>query len=229
MSFTKLLYGQGISFGIRYIDTAGRIRQGQMYDGGKVTVTQNFYDGENRLIAQTKPVVLENMQFGYINGLANLDMNTGIMTGIVAEAYPEDEGFPYASQIYEITPVGRKIESGLPGKEYAADPAVKKQKHKTVRMEYKAVKIPGLKLEDGRYHYITTISPNGDRTVSILNSQKQQTAVVALGGKLAIISASDKFYTASGCVETNYLPSYFEGNKKSLRVKKYDYASKSYC
>lgn len=224
MSFTKLLYGQGISFGIRYIDTAGRIRQGQMFDGDKVTVTQNFYDGENRLIVQTKPVVLENIQFGYINGFASLDQDTGIMEGLVAEAYPEDEGFPYASQLYEATPVGRKTESGLPGKEYAADPSVKKQDRKTVRMEYKPVKIPGLELEDGRYHYITTISPDGDRTISILNSQKQQAAVAALGGDLAIISASDKTYTSSGCVETNYLPAYFEGNRKSIRVKKYDFA-----
>lgn len=226
MFFTKLLYGQGISFGIRYIDTAGRIRQGQMFDNGKVTVTQSFYDCENRLIAQTKPVVLEDIQFGYIDGFANLDQDTGIMTGVVAEAYPEDEGFPYASQLYEATPVGRKTESGLPGKEYAADPAVKKQDHKTLRIEYKPVKIPGLKLEDGRYHYITTISPDGDRTVSILNSQKQQAAVVALGGDNAIISASDKVYTTYGCVETNYLPSYFEGNLQNIRIKKYNYAGK---
>ena len=56
--YKNLLYGTGVSYGVRYLDTAGRVRQGHMYGEDGITVTQTFYDKANRIIAHSKPVVL---------------------------------------------------------------------------------------------------------------------------------------------------------------------------
>ncbi len=146
--FSKLLWGRQVTFGIRYLDAMGRVRQGQMFNGKTVTVTQNFYDSENRLIAQTKPAEFDDIAFGYLENFARLDLETGIMSGRIAEQYPEDEGFPYVSQRYEATPEGRMLESGLPGKAYAIDPSVEEQSRQTSRLSYEKVDIPGLKLSE---------------------------------------------------------------------------------
>ncbi len=223
VAYSKLLYGSGISFGIRYLDTAGRIRQGQMYDGDKITVTQNFYDEENRLIAQTKPVLLRDIPFGFINDFAMLDRTTGLMTGRVADAYPEDEGFPYVSQAFEHTPLGRQNESGLPGKEYAINPNVPIEKRQTTRLSYDHISIPGLSLSNGKYNYMVTTSPEGKRSVSIINSQRQQVAVAALGTTSSVVSASATEYADVTKIEREYLPAFFDGDNTAVREKRYDY------
>lgn len=223
IKFSKLLYGNKVSFGIRYLDTLGKVHQGQMFEGNNITVTQSFYDYENRMIAQTKPVTLSGMPFGYIEDFALFDSRTGIMSGRIAEAYPKDEGFPYVRQVFENTPFGRKIESGLPGKEYCINPVVPREQRKTVRLSYKPINIPGLLLKNNEYYYTVTTSQEGTQSVSVLNSQKKQVAVAVLGKSKSIISVSDTEYNGTMRIEKNYLPEYFDGNKKAIRVKKYDF------
>lgn len=222
--FSKLLYGRGISAGIRYIDAGGRIRQGQMFAGETITITQNFYDNENRLCIQTKPVELKDKAFGYIEDFAVYDQETKKMSGKVAEAYPEDQGFPYVCQMFEESPYGRKTESGMPGKEYAIDPSVPKEKRNTTRISYEKIEIPGIKLEDGKYHYVVTTTVNNNMEVSVLNEQKQQVAFAAVNENKAVISASTMEYNNAERMETQYMPAYFAGLKNAIRIKKYDFS-----
>lgn len=224
--FSKLLYGQGISAGIRYIDAGSRIRQGQMFAGDAITVTQNFYDDENRLCIQTKPVDLKTDSFGYIEDFAVYDQETKKISGRVSEAYPEDQGFPYVSQAFEESPYGRKIESGLPGKVYAMDPSVSKERRNTLQISYEKIEIPGVKLEDEKYHYIVTTTINHNKEVSVLNEQKQQVAFAVVSDDKALISASTMEYNYAESTETNYMPAYFSGNKNAIRIKKYDFSGK---
>ncbi len=221
-TFGNLLCGKGAAFGIRYLDTEGRVHQGQMLEENGMVVTQNFYDSENRLIAKTKPVTLSGMDWGYIEDFAFLDASTGIMTGRVADAYPEDEGFAYVSQRYEATPMGRLVECGLPGKNSAINPSVPFEERKTAKRSYEPVSIPGLSLKSGEYHYNVIDSPEGKRTVSVLNANKQQVAMAVTGGDSSVISSSDVEYTSEGSVKTTYLPNYFSGNKKAVRTSRFD-------
>lgn len=169
-----------------------------------------------------KPVV----PFGYIDDFAYLNQQTGIMTGRVAYTYPDDEGFAYAGQVFEKTPFGRQLESGLPGKEYAIDPEQPRHKRQTIRMSYDTINIPGLDLQKDRYHYVTTTSIDGNIAVSIVNSQKQQVAFAALGKDTTVIAATNTEYIGTTTIETNYLPVYFEGNLSAKRVNILDYQGK---
>lgn len=223
VTFSNLVCGTGVMFGVQYLDTAGRVRQGQMYQGEEITVTQNFYDDQNRIIAQTKPTVLSNHIYGYIHDFAALDVSTGIMSGIIAEFYPEDKGFPYVGQVYEQTPLGRVIESGLPSAEYAINPAIAKEERQTTKLSYDPVEIPGISLSKENYYYQVTKTPEGKQSVSILNSEKQQVASAALGGTCALISASCNTYQGTMRIQTDYFPAYFDGDDKAIRIQLYDY------
>ena len=161
--------------------------------------------------------------FGYIEDFAFLNRQSGIMTGYIADTYPENEGFAYIGQSYERTPFGRLIESGLPSKAYAIDPEIPMSDRQTVRMSFDLIEIPGLDLPKDKYHFMTTTGIDGNRSVSILNSQKQQVAMAALGNNKAIISAIITEYTSTTKVETELLPAYFEGNKNMQRTRTYDY------
>ena len=224
--YRNLICGTGAVYGIQYLNSAGRVQQGQMYQEDKVTVTQYFYDVENRIIAQTKPAVYSGLPYGYQEEFAHLDPVTNTMTGMIADEYPEDEGFPYAGQCYEKTPLGRVIESSLPGAEYAINPAIDRSIRKTSKVSYEPVDIPGLSLDKKNYLYQVTLTPEGKRSVSVLNTQKQQVASAALGSSSAIISAVCNTYQNTCRIQTEYLPAYFEGNHNAVRVKKYDYCGR---
>ena len=68
-TYTKLFYGTGVSYGVRFIDSEGQVRQGQMYGDEGITVTQSFYDESRRLIAHTKPAIIGG--FDTFNKLMN--------------------------------------------------------------------------------------------------------------------------------------------------------------
>ena len=161
--------------------------------------------------------------FGYLDDFAILNRKSGIMTGRAADAYPNDEGFAYISQDYERTPFGRLTESGLPGKAYAIDPNVPAAQRQTVRISYDPIKIPGLDLQKDRYHFMTTTGMDGRRSVSVLNSQKQQVAAAALGSNKAIISATTTAYEKTTKIETDFLPAYFENKKTMIRTGRFDF------
>ena len=226
VQYSNLICGTGVSFGVSYLDSAGRVHQGQMYQEDEVTITQYFYDEESRVIAQTKPGVLYHPPYGYQEDFAIYDMASGRMTGKIAEIYPEDGGFPYVGQIYESTPLGRVTESGLPGAKYAIDPRIMKENRKTTKLSYDPVEIPGLQLKKENYYYQVTMTPEGKQTVSILNTEKQQVASAALGSSSAIISASCNTYDGVMRIQMDYLPAYFEGNQNAVRVKRYDYCNR---
>ena len=222
--YSNIVYGTGASFGVQYLNSAGKVQQGQMYQEDEVTITQYFYDDENRVIAQTKPAVFKDLSYGYQERFAVLDTVTKKMTGMIADAYPEDEGFPYVGQTYEDTPLGRITESGLPGADLSINPAIEKQNRRTTKVSYDPVEIAGLSLKKENYFYQVTQSPDGKKTVSILNTQKQQVASAALGESSAIVSATCNAYQGTMRVQHDYLPAYFDGNELAVRTKWFDYS-----
>lgn len=222
--YSNIVYGIGASFGVRYLNSAGKVQQGQMYQEDEITVTQYFYDDENRVIAQTKPAVFKGLSYGYQENFAVLDSVTKKMTGMIADAYPEDDGFPYVGQTYEDSPLGRVLESGLPGADLSINPAIEKEQRKTTKISYEPVEVAGVSLKKENYFYQVSLSPDGKKTVSILNTQKQQVANAMLGESSAIVSATCNTYQGTLRIQRDYLPAYFDGNELAIRTKWFDYS-----
>ncbi len=103
------------------INEAGNDLQSQLLDNIKLTIIENIYDNLGRIIANTKPAFVTADQaplFQYIANFATYNSSTGVMTGLVANYYPADNGYPYFGTRYETSPLGRQVEQSMPGTDY---------------------------------------------------------------------------------------------------------------
>lgn len=110
--------------GAALTDAAGRQMQKQLLAGGQSVVQATLYDAAGNAAVQTKPASLAadatHPPLAYRDDfITGFDWTTGVMTGAVATAYPNDSGYPYSRKRYEASPVGRVVESGLPGSDFA--------------------------------------------------------------------------------------------------------------
>ncbi|SDS99358.1 RHS repeat-associated core domain-containing protein [Mucilaginibacter mallensis] len=103
------------------INEAGNDLQSQLLDNTQLTVIENVYDNLGRIIANTKPAFVTADQaplFQYITNFATYNSSNGIMTGLVADYYPADGGYPYFGTRYETSPLGRQVELSMSGTDY---------------------------------------------------------------------------------------------------------------
>ncbi len=120
VSFFNIVTFKNPQIGITYTDGAGKERQTQALEGTNCLVTETVYDVLDRPAIATKTAQFDNSLFSYRQGFVkSIDWESGVLTGEVADYYPEDEGYPYSRTVYETSPLSRPIQQGIPGKAFA--------------------------------------------------------------------------------------------------------------
>ncbi|NEO83330.1 MAG: hypothetical protein F6J87_03565 [Spirulina sp. SIO3F2] len=120
VAFSNIVTFKNPLIGIQYSDGAGKERQTQALEGNNCLVTETVYDGLGRSAISTKTAQFDKTLPGYRQGFVKtIDWESGILTGEVANYYPEDEGYPYNRTVYEASPLSRPLQQGIPGKAFA--------------------------------------------------------------------------------------------------------------
>jgi len=123
VEISDLALGHAPAAAVNYTDTTGIPLQQQGLEHERMTVSQFLADSHGRLAVKAKPAWIaasdKTPLLAYTPDMARLDWTSGQMTGRVAEAYPDDGGFPYAREVFEASPLGRTVASGLPGADFA--------------------------------------------------------------------------------------------------------------
>lgn len=157
VAVAALAAGLGPAAAVTYTDTAGNPLQEQGLEGERMVVNQKLTDNQGRLAVDTKPAWIDastSPLLQFCETFAKLDWTSGRMTGLLSQAYPEDDGYPYAREIYETSPLSRAVEQGLPGTAFRVGA------HST-RYTYGS-NDGSLGLPPNRYIQETVTDPNGD-------------------------------------------------------------------
>ncbi|WP_372636956.1 RHS repeat-associated core domain-containing protein, partial [Fodinibius sp.] len=198
----------------------GKRQQGQSLENGKVTVTQTLYDSMLRPAVTTKAATLETdsdilMKYRP-DAVTSLDWNTGIMKGAIPDALPNDEGYPYSRKRFEDSPLGRTVEIGAPGKDFAITGS---SSDHTVKYAYSSsTEEDKSGLPANEYFKKTRTDQNGRSKYVLLDKFGNQVFNVIPMDDNAVKSARLLSYSDTGKVETKRLPNYFdppEGSKPS--------------
>lgn len=164
---------------LSYDDSSGLNIQNQQYAETQMIVNQGISDNMGRIAVRSKPAYVtpaENAMLIYCNDFAIMDWNIGKMTGLIAAAYPEDEGYPFSRQTYELSPLARVTQESIPGEKFRVDGG-----HCTA-FAYGAIGRGGS--NEFMYFKKTTTNPNGDvfEEISTLLEQVIQNVSVAPNG-----------------------------------------------
>ncbi len=127
MTFDDILVFRDRQLGITYLDGAGKTRQTQTLCSATFQVAETVYDDIGRPAVQTKTQEFANTLFGFRpNFVTSLNWTLGDMAGevddyysLTGNGYSNDENFPYTRGRYENSPLGRVVETGLPGLTFA--------------------------------------------------------------------------------------------------------------
>ncbi len=119
VAFKNIVTFQEPQIGVTYTDGAGQERQVQALEGTNCLVFQKVYDSLDRPVIETKTARFANTLFGYRPKFVEKIDKSGVLTGEVADYYPDDEGYPYKRTVLEASPLSRPIQEGIPGKEFA--------------------------------------------------------------------------------------------------------------
>ncbi|WP_421876506.1 RHS repeat domain-containing protein [Marinoscillum sp.] len=96
-------------------DGSGNIRQNQTsLPANKLMVNELFYDGLNRAYVKTRDYQVSG-PFGFKGSFAGFDSSTKLLSGSVSTAFGAQS---YSGTIYEKSPLGRVIESKIPGNSF---------------------------------------------------------------------------------------------------------------
>jgi RHS repeat-associated protein len=120
VSFSNIVTFKNPQIGITYSDGAGKERQTQALEGNNCLVSATVYDSLDREAIATKTARFNNILLGYRQKFVeSVNWDSGILTGEIANYYPEDEGYPYTRTVFENSPLGRPIQQGIAGKAFA--------------------------------------------------------------------------------------------------------------
>ncbi len=217
VAFSNFVIGQSPEVAVDFVDGSGKVRQRHALDEATSYVSATLYDIVGRAAVTTKTgrydVDRGVLIPSYRASFASIDWTSGQMSGDIASSYPADEGYPYSRQRYEASPLGRVVEVGAPGKQFAivgdgANPH-------TVKTRYGANQAGGfpaqLALPAGHYFLATTTDQDGVESAAVSDSLGQ---LVASGTRLAgahyVTSSSRVQQELSGPVITRYLPNYYD-------------------
>ncbi|TRU81409.1 MAG: hypothetical protein EWV76_21375 [Microcystis novacekii Mn_MB_F_20050700_S1] len=120
VAFSNIVTFKNPQIGITYSDGAGKERQTQALERSNCLVSATVYDSLDRGAIGTKTARFNNTLLGYRQKFVeSVNWDSGILTGEVANYYPEDEGYPYIRTVFENSPLGRPIQQGIAGKAFA--------------------------------------------------------------------------------------------------------------
>ncbi|HTB12168.1 MAG TPA: RHS repeat-associated core domain-containing protein [Bryobacteraceae bacterium] len=118
-------FGSVATFGsprisMTYVDGSAKERQRQVFAGTGIDVGGSLYDSIGRAAVGVKTIRMEGAPLGYVTDyVETFDPITGILTGRAANAYPEDQGYPYTRTEFYATAQSLARMQGLPGKDLA--------------------------------------------------------------------------------------------------------------
>lgn len=198
-----------------YNDNAGNTIQSQNLRDSTVITEAVLYDPLGRQAITTRAAAAEHTLFGYRPQFVTaFDWQTGIMTGEVANYYPEDEGYPYTRTRFERSPLNRVLETGRPGKAFAIVGGGT-DVH-TTRSQYTS-NGPSELLNDlpiGEYLIETIINPDNIPQTTI-SDREDRTLVVftgSLDGPAEEKAVTRNFYDEAGNLTETWLPNYYAQN-----------------
>lgn len=121
MAFDNVAFFSQPTVQIHYLDGLARTQQEQRFDGSALTARAILYDDLGRDAIQTLfTTVTTAAGWGqYVPDLALFDWQHHQMTGLVVTSNPDAGGYPYTQTRFEKSPMGRPVEVGLPGRDYA--------------------------------------------------------------------------------------------------------------
>jgi len=198
-----------------YSDGSGNHLQSQSLDDGAVIASATCYDSVGRAAIITKAARFDGVLPGYRTELVTgIDWTSGILTGEVAEAYPDDEGYPYSRHVFENAPTSRVVETGSPGKVLGIDLRTPvEQRHTALSRFYtNSTEAPLTDLPPNEYAIEQTIDP--DKLPSATCRDKRGNIVAAWigqpGGDSSNFNLTRNHYDAYGNLVRTELPNYFQ-------------------
>jgi large repetitive protein len=180
---------------LSYKDASGNVIQMQALADDRCVVTQTITDSMGNQAVRTKSAYIApgvNPALTYCPGFASLRWDTGKMTGLVNDAYPEDLGFPYSRETYERSPRERVVERGAPGELFRVGA------HST-RIQYTG--------QDGKFHKTITTNPNNEVYYDLENDLGQVISRVSLQSNSEL--KSQTVFDESGNPSARRSPNYF--------------------
>ena len=181
----NLVVYENPSHAISYLDTGGKVRQTiSQAPTGKVLVSENFYDGLGRGFASSKVARINSNSLNYRTGFVT-SFNGNTIAGEVATIY---NGDAFYETTYELSPLGRVLENGLP------DAAYKIGGNTTVNSYTKNSSVTSSKYYMGAEfpagHYFANSSVDADGGEVIEFSDKWGRKVMSKSGKIDIVKSN---------------------------------------
>lgn len=221
--FTNVVVGASCQVGATFFDGAGNPRQGHSVEDGGVVVTATLYDEIGRTAATTKPALCVPTKSTPLltyrpRFVTAMDWSSGVLTGEVADAHPEDEGYPYSRQRFEASPLARPVEHGIPGKKSA----ITSGGH-TARTTYgtNSQDFPPTKnLPAGKCFLRTVTDQDGRVTVHVTDALHRpvlDAVLVDKKQKRYLVSSYTRTYDSTGRTETTRVPNYHNPPDPSTR------------
>ncbi|MFM0148058.1 RHS repeat domain-containing protein [Paraburkholderia sp. RL18-085-BIA-A] len=185
IAFDNALFFAGPQLQVSYLDGDARVRQELVVCAtdtapNQWTAKATIYDALGRDVIHTQGATLTPTAatWGcYENDLASFNWSTMTITGLVKTENAQSGGFPYWRTRYEDSPLGRKAESGLPGNEYAINPA--NSPARTTRYHY-GLNNSSLGYAAGKYTQFTTVDPNGTTRLELTDERQSKVALAVL-------------------------------------------------
>jgi len=222
VAIAQLAAGLRPQTGVSFADPHGIAIQSQLLSDDRAIVSQTVPDDQGRDAVRTKAAYItgdQNPLLSYCENFAVLDWSTGLMSGLIVDAYPEDDFYPYSRSVYDPSPVDRVVQQGMPGAQFRVGA------HAT-RISY-GNRGYGLADEPGALYQTTVVNPNNDAYSQMSNELGQVVAKVSLKDGIAIKNVT-LFDDAGNPVELRS-PNYFappagSTPKQWAIVQTFDYA-----
>lgn len=211
VAFKNIVTFKAPQIGISYTDGASNQRQTQVLEGKNTLVSGTVYDSLARPVISTKTARYENSLLAYRpDFVTNIDWQTGVLTGKIAEYYPQDQGYPYSRTVLEASPLGRPIQQGIPGKDFAItgdNTHIVTSEYGTNIQDF----FPGYSYPAGQYFVQKGTNANGVETYTLQDQLGNTIAAKAgpIDAKSKVYQNVSSVYDDAGNLVKVLLPNYF--------------------
>ena len=211
----------GIRLGLSYNDAGGRQRQIHQLHGNTSLLCELVFDAVNRQVATSKsapgsfggganlPTLQYRSHFVDVAAFLAATATDWVMSGDVADYYagqvdtngvthPNDQGYPYWGARYEASPRSVKLETSLPGKDYAINLLVPAGDRNTTQFTYTANTGSAPSLPGGEYSQTSITSAVKTISTQLNDKLGQQVATTFFdaGGSLVNQGSGVRTYSA---------------------------------
>jgi RHS repeat-associated protein len=148
------------------------------------------------------------------DAVTDIDWLTGIMKGAIADKLSDDESYPYSRQVFEKSPLGRVVEIGAPGKNFAITGSGNDH---TIKYSYgfNTNEVPAL--PEKQYYKTKCEDQNGNTNFTLTDkfgTPVSNTIVVKNGTNIQ--SGGLLNYSPDGKTSVELLPNYFNPPQNSV-------------